>query len=86
MENCKSIATLININSKKMKFGLKPINTKERRHKKISFKKDIGCLMYAMACTRLNISFVVGQVNKFRSVFPTCDIMIGQMSKAYLNI
>jgi hypothetical protein len=42
--------------------------------------------MHAMACTRLDLSFVMGQVDKFQIVFPTCDIMIGQMLKAYLNI
>jgi hypothetical protein len=35
--------------------------------------------MHAMACTRLDISFVMGQVDKFQSVFPTCDIMMGQI-------
>ncbi len=62
-----------------------PSTPKEEDMKKY-LKNKIGCLMHAMACTRLDISFVMGQVDKFQSVFPTCDILIGQMLIAYLNI
>jgi hypothetical protein len=59
-----------------------PLTPKEE----IYLKKDIRCLMHALACTRLDISFVVGQVDKFQGMFPTFNIVIGQMLKAYLNI
>jgi len=86
MENCKSIATHFNINSKKSILDKNPLTPKEEDMKNLSFQKDIGCLMHALACTALDISFVVGQVDKFQGMFPTCDIVIGQMLKAYLNI
>jgi hypothetical protein len=53
--------------------------TKGKKHEKMYLIKDIGCLMHALACTRLDTSFVVGQVDKFQGMFPTFNIVIGQM-------
>jgi hypothetical protein len=46
MENCKSIATLININSKKWNLDKNPLTPKEEDMKKYILKKilDVWCM------------------------------------------
>jgi hypothetical protein len=46
-----------------LEFGSKPISTKEDM-KNIPFQEVVGCLMYAMVCTRLDTSFAMGHVSK----------------------
>jgi hypothetical protein len=64
MENCKSIATLVNITNKTQNLDKSPLTLKEEDMKNISFQEAVGCLMHAMVCTRLDISFAMGQVSR----------------------
>jgi hypothetical protein len=77
MENCKSTTTLVNINNKKWKLDKNPLTPKEKDMRKYLFKKklDVWCMQWV--CTRLDISFVMGQADKFQGMFSTCDIVIG---------
>ena len=41
---------------------------KDKEHmRRVSYALAVGCLMYAMVCTRLDITYVVGVVSRFLS-------------------
>lgn len=65
--NCKPIGTLITTgNFSNLSMCLK-IEKQKPQMSKISYANDVGALMYAMICTRLNIVYIVGLVSRFQS-------------------
>ena len=65
MHDCKPMDTPVEKNIS-LDMCHKMPNEKEQMSK-VPYSNAIGSLMYAMMCTRLDICYVVGLVNKFQS-------------------
>ena len=65
MEKSKSISTPTTI-SCKLSLSMSPQTKEELAYmSKVSYANAVGCLMYAMVCTRLNIAHVISVVSRF---------------------
>nr|GEV18427.1 hypothetical protein [Tanacetum cinerariifolium] len=59
-EDCSPVSTPMNLLEKLKPNTRKPVD-------KLEYSRAIGCLMYAMTSTRLDIAYVVGRLNRFTS-------------------
>ena len=65
MTNTKSVSTLL-AGHFKLSVQSCPTTDEERRHMaQVPYANAVGCLMYAMICTRPDITHVVSVVSKF---------------------
>ena len=67
MKNCNPIDTHM-AKSEKLNNNLCPKTPEQKeRMKKVFYASAVGSLMYAMLCTRSNISYAVGMVSRYQS-------------------
>ena len=67
MENCNPIDTPM-AKGEKLSNNLCPKTLKQKkRMEKVPYASVVGSLMYAMLCTRLDISYAVGMVSRYQS-------------------
>lgn len=74
MENCSvRIVPIQKGNSFKELNQCPKTGLKKERMKSIPYASIVGSLMYALTCTRPNISFAVGMLRRYQSI-PICSI------------
>ena len=67
MENAKAISTPLHGHLKLTKEMCPKIQEEKDNNSKMPYASAIGSLMYAMVCTRLDISHAVGVVSRYMS-------------------
>ena len=67
MNNAKLVGSPLSVNCK-LNSGQCPKTKKDKvEMRRVSHASVVGSLMYAMVCTRLDIAFVVGTINRYMS-------------------
>ena len=67
MENAKIVSTPLPGHLKLTKEMCPKTQEEEGKMSKVPYASDVGSLMYAMVCTRLDIAHVVGVVSRYMS-------------------
>ena len=85
MHDCKPMDTLIKKNmSLSLDMCPKKLSENEQMSK-VPYSNVVGCLMYAMMCTCLDISHVIGVVRRFQSNLGSNHWMIVKRILRYLK-
>ena len=67
MQNAKPVNSPLAGHHKLSKDHCPTSKREKEAMKKVPYQSDVGCLMYAMVCTRPDLAYAVGVVSRFMS-------------------